>query len=102
MIDEDEALMKAATSKPRSLVKLSDTRWNVLSLVLRRFHSLNPALRLLCEKLQKVSIDNSKVCLVIVALSSIQPIFSFHCSDCRKNCFVNCGMKLINQISGNK
>jgi hypothetical protein len=61
MIDDDEALMKAATLKPRCLVKMSDTRWNVLYAVLRRFRALNPALRLLYEKINQVAIDNSKV-----------------------------------------
>ena len=64
MLDADEALMKSATQKPRSLVKLCDTRWNVLFLVLRRFRALNPALRLKFEKLHQVSIDISKVPLL--------------------------------------
>jgi hypothetical protein len=61
MLDADEALMKSATLKPRSLVKMADTRWNVLFLVLRRFRSLNPALRKLREKIRLVDIPADKV-----------------------------------------
>ena len=61
MLDEDAAMMKDAALHPRSLIKMSDTRWNVLYLVLRRFRALNPALRLLGEKLGHVSIELSKV-----------------------------------------
>ena len=64
MLDEDEALMKAAIKKPRSLVKMSDTLWNVLYHVLRRFRALNPALQLLYANLSKVTIDISKVSAV--------------------------------------
>jgi hypothetical protein len=65
MLDEDVALMKSATVKPRCLVKMSDTRWNVLLLVLRRFRSLNPALRLLYSGLGKMSIASDKVSSVL-------------------------------------
>ena len=61
MLDEDEAFMKSAMQKPRSLIKKVDTRWNVLYLVLRRFRSLNPAVRLLYEKIHQVGIESSKV-----------------------------------------
>jgi hypothetical protein len=61
MIDEDVAMMKAATKKPRALVKMSDTRWNVLYAVLRRFRALNPAMQLLYANLRSVSIDAAKV-----------------------------------------
>src|SRR5271157_5572250 len=61
MIDEDVALMKAATKKPRALVKMSDTRWNVLYSVLHRFRALNPAMQLLYANLRSVSIDAAKV-----------------------------------------
>ena len=48
-------------------MKMSDTRWNVLILVLRRFRSLNPALRLLHTKIPQA--QNLKADKVFFAAS---------------------------------
>lgn len=47
LLDEDEAVSKKCQLKPRLLVRMSDTRWNYLFSVLRRFHSMSEALSLL-------------------------------------------------------